>query len=125
MRQRDKPSDACGEVLKILLVLSHGLVIHKGLTVDNQKEKSLVAQRLIVDHVRSVWGITKAEVTKEPWLLAAGGRHCCCLDEEMRKKEHKAVNLKRVALRDELDDLKKKRPRMEADICALEKLTYE
>lgn len=125
MRQRDKPSDACGEVVKIILVLSHGLVIHKGLTVDNQKEKSLVAQRLIVDHVRSVWGITKAEVTKELWLLAAGGRYRCCLNEEMRKKEQKAANLKRVALTDELDDLKKKRPRMEADICALEKLTYE
>lgn len=56
-------------VVKILLVLSHGQAsvergfsINKELIVENQRERSLVAQRLIVDHVRSVGGVTKVEI---------------------------------------------------------------
>lgn len=52
--------------------------------------------------------------------MAAGGS-CGDLDEEKREKEQQAVDLKRKALTDELDDLKAKRARIEADICALEK----
>lgn len=37
----------------------------KKLIVENQRERSLGAQRLIVDHVRSVGGITKVEIIKE------------------------------------------------------------
>ncbi len=54
-----------------------------------------------------------------------GAKHCRYLDEEKRKKEQQAVDLEREALTDELQDLKKKRTRMEADICALEKLADE
>lgn len=38
--------------------------------------------------------------------------------KEEKKKEQHAVDLKRKAFTDELDDLKKKKARMEADICA-------
>ncbi len=53
------------------------------------RERSLVAQRLIVDHVRSVGGVTKVEITKELLLSAAGARqkYHGYLDEEKRKKE--------------------------------------
>lgn len=66
-------------VVKILLVLSHGqasvergFLINKEMIVENQRERSLVAQRLIVDHVRSVGGVTKVEITKDLLLSAAG-----------------------------------------------------
>lgn len=99
------------DVVKILLVLSHGQAsverafsINKELAVVNQKERSLVAHRLIVDHVRSVGGIAKVAITKELLLSAAGARqkYYCYLDEEKRKKEQQAVDLKRKALTDEL-----------------------
>lgn len=120
-------------VVKILLVLSHGQAsiergfsVNKELIVENQRERSLVAQRLIVDHVRSVGGVTKVEITKELLLSAAGARqkYHGYLDEEKRKKEQQAVDLKRKAFTDELEDLKK-RARMEVDICALEKSADE
>lgn len=57
--------------------------------------------------------------------MAAGARCSSHLDEENRKKEQQAVELKRKALTDELDDLKEKRARMEADICALERSADE
>lgn len=37
----------------------------KELTLENQKERSLVDERLIVGHVRTAGGITKVEITKE------------------------------------------------------------
>lgn len=44
----------------------------------------------------------------------------------MIKREQKVINLKLGgALTDELDHLKKNGPKMEADIYALEKWTYE
>ncbi|XP_072564133.1 uncharacterized protein [Paramormyrops kingsleyae] len=84
------------DVVKILLVLSHGQAsvergfsINKELIVENQKERSLVAQRLIVDHIRSVGGIIKVEITKELLLSAAGARqkYHGYLEEEKKKKE--------------------------------------
>lgn len=61
----------------------------------------------------------KVEVTKELLHLAAG----CCLDEERKTKEQKAVHLKAGCHTPKPDDLKKKRPRMGPSICALNKLT--
>lgn len=97
------------------------------MVVENQKELSLVAQRLIVDHVRSVGGVTKVNITKELLMSAAGARqkYHAYLDEQKRVTEKKTVDLKRKALNDELHDLKKKRATIEADICALEKSADE
>ncbi|CAM4672851.1 unnamed protein product [Leuciscus chuanchicus] len=60
------------DVVKVVLVLSHGQAsvergfsINKELIVENQKELSLVAQRLIVDHVRAT--------------LSDGDRHVVCV----------------------------------------------
>lgn len=96
------------------------------MVIENQKELSLVAQRLIVDHVRSVGGVTKVNITKELLMSAAGARqYHAYLDEHKRVTEKKTVDLKPKALNDELHDLKKKRATIEADICALEKSADE
>lgn len=122
------------DLMKLVLVLSHGQAsvergfsINKEMVVENQKELSLVAQRLIVDHVRSVGGVTKVNITKELLMSAAGARqkYHAYLDEQKRVTEKKTVDLKRKALNDELHDLKKKRAIVEADICALEKSADE
>lgn len=69
------------DVVKILLVLSNGQAsvergfpFNKELTVENQKKRFLVAQRLTADHVRSVRGITRVEITEELLPSAAGAR---------------------------------------------------
>lgn len=122
------------DVVKVVLVLSHGQAsvergfsINKELIVENQKELSLVAQRLIVDHVRSVGGVSNVAITKE-LLLSAGGarqRYHRYLDEQKRVSKRDAVDLKRKELSDELQGLKKKRATIETDVFALEKSADE
>ncbi|KAL1276124.1 hypothetical protein QQF64_035747 [Cirrhinus molitorella] len=64
--------------------VERGFSINKELIVENPRERSLLAQRLIVDHVRFVGGVTKVEITKELLLSAAGARqkYHGYLDEE-------------------------------------------
>ncbi|KAG9353162.1 hypothetical protein JZ751_017738 [Albula glossodonta] len=62
--------------------VERGFSINKESTVENQKERSLVAQRLIVDH-------EPGRTTMATWMK--------------RKKEQKVVDLKRKALMDEHD----------------------
>ncbi|KAL2094403.1 hypothetical protein ACEWY4_009122 [Coilia grayii] len=117
-------------VVKMLLVLSHGQArvergfsINKELIVENQKEASLIAQRLIVGHVRSVGGVTNVAITKELLLSVAGARqrYHSFLDDQKRASVKEIGVQKRKALGDELDELKKKRNRVKEDIGALEK----
>ncbi|TKS78086.1 hypothetical protein D9C73_013088 [Collichthys lucidus] len=117
-------------VVKMLLVLSHGQAsvergfsINKELVVENQKEASLIAQRLIVGHVRSVGGVTNVAITKELLLSVAGARqrYHSFLDDQKRASVKEMGAQKRKALGDELDELKKKRNRVKEDIGTLEK----
>ncbi|KAL7388776.1 hypothetical protein ABVT39_020436 [Epinephelus coioides] len=121
-------------VVKMLLVLSHGQAnvergfsINKELIVENQKEASLVAQRLIIGHIRSVGGVTNVQLTKELLISVSGARqgYHSYLDEQKRVNEKERSVQKRKALADELDKLKKKRARVENDIGALEKSADE
>ncbi|KAK1898782.1 Occludin [Dissostichus eleginoides] len=118
----------------MLLVLSHGQAsverrfsINKELIVENQKEASLVAQRLIVGHIRSVGGVTNVQLTKELLISVSGARqryHSYLDDQKRANAKEKGVQ-KRKALADELDELKKKRARVQNDIGALEKSADE
>lgn len=121
-------------VVKMLLVLSHGQAsvergfsINKELIVENQKEASLVAQRLIVGHIRSVGGVTNVQLTKELLISVSGARqrYHSYLDDQKRATDKEKSVQKRKALADELDELKKKRARVENDISALEKSADE
>lgn len=63
---KNKAFSKIWHVVKMLLVLSHGQAsmergfsINKEIIVENQKEHSLIAQRLIVGHIRSVGDVTK------------------------------------------------------------------
>ncbi|KAJ4946065.1 hypothetical protein JOQ06_023740 [Pogonophryne albipinna] len=121
-------------VVKMLLVLSHGQAsvergfsINKELIVENQKEASLVAQRLIVGHIRAVGGVTNVQLTKELLISVSGARqryHSYLDDQKRANTKEKGVQ-KRKALADELDELKKKRARVQNDIGELEKSADE
>lgn len=105
------------EVVKVLLVMSHGQAsvergfsVNKEVEVENLKEWSLVAQRLIIDHIRAVGGVRKVQITKELLISAAGARqkYCAYLDEQKRERSRKTLAMKRKSLMEELDELKKK-----------------
>lgn len=65
------------DVFKLLLVLSHGQAsvergfsINKEVEVENLKEHSLIAQRLICDHVTIMGGVLNVNISK-PMLVSA------------------------------------------------------
>ena len=69
------------EVCQLLLRLSHGQAtvergfsVNKEVTIENLSEQLLVAQRTIVDHVRSVGGVLNVNYSKELLLSASGAR---------------------------------------------------
>ena len=118
----------------MLLVLSHGQAsvergfsVNKEVEVENQKEKTLVAQRLIIDHIRAVGGVLNVEITKELLISAGGARqkYIAYLEEQKREKSNTALAMKRKAHMEELGELKKKKARVEADVVALEKSADE
>ncbi|CAL9702284.1 unnamed protein product [Knipowitschia caucasica] len=117
-------------VLKMLLVLSHGQAsvergfsINKEIIVENQKEQSLIAQRLIVGHIRAVGDVTNVPLTKELFMSVscARQRYESYLDDMRRANEKQRSVEKRKALTDELDELKRKKARIHQDVSALEK----
>lgn len=108
------------EVVKVLLVMFHGQAsvergfsVNKEVEVENLKERSLVAQRHIIDHIRAVGGVCKVQITKELLISAAGARqkYCAYLDEQKRERSRKTLAMKRKSLMEELDELKKKKRR--------------
>ena len=83
-------------VVKLILILSHGQAtvergfsVNKEVEVENLKEHTLVAQRIVCDHVNSVGGVLKVELSK-PLLLSvkmSRQRYEKYLDQEREKKK--------------------------------------
>ena len=84
-------------VVKRILILSHGQAtaergfsVNKEVEVENLKEHTLVAQRIVCDHVNSVGGVLKVELSK-PLLLSvkmSRQRYEKYLDQEREKKKN-------------------------------------
>lgn len=67
----------------------------------------MIAQRVVVDHVRHVGGVTNVEMTKELHLTerCARQRYNCYVEDEKKKREHTQQTQKRKILLDEIDEL--------------------
>ena len=100
-----------------LLLLSHGqATVERGFSVNkevetcNLLEESLEAQRLICNKVSDCGGVLKVPLTKELLAYAASARsqYRIYLEQQRRKKESTTHTLKRKAVEDELEELKKK-----------------
>ena len=113
-------------VLKLILILSHGQAavesgfsVNKELEVENLKEHTLVAQRIVCDHVNSVGGVLKVELSK-PLLLSvkmSRQQYEKYLDKERQKKKTEQEQSKRKCLLEEIDEAKKKKKkRIDAEI---------
>ena len=116
-------------VLKLLLVLSHGQATvqrgfstNKEVEVENLKSRSLIAQRIIIEHVTRVGGVREVAISKE--LLhscqLARQRYMQCLDDEKKKRLTAEEQTKRKRTLDQLDELKVKKARLSTSITHLQ-----
>ena len=117
-------------VCRQLLLLSHGRAavergfsVNRQLEVENMKDGTYVAQRRICDHVRAIGGIEKVIIDKSLILSvsAARQRYHANQDDQKEQEKQKALAQKRKALIDEIEDLKAKKKRLQADCEAMEK----
>jgi len=122
------------KVVAHLLILSHGQAsvkrgfsFNKQLEVENVQERSFIAQRLVQDCSQSVGGGLAVSINKPLLSSAAGARqkYLSYLDEQKRNKASEGVALKQKELANELDELKKKRRRLETDVDGLVKSADE
>ena len=117
--------------MKDLLLLSHGQAsvergfsVNRQMEVENQHEESVIAQQLICNHVQSAGSILKAELSKQLLVSAASARqrYMEYLEEQRRTKTKEQVSSKR---KDQIDELKTKKKRLERDITELSKSANE
>jgi hypothetical protein len=81
-------------VMKILLLLSHGQAsvkrsfsVNKEVSEQNMSEQTLVARRMIKDHICSVEGLTNVIVTQDLLNSAQGSRQTYMLHLELKRSE--------------------------------------
>ena len=118
------------KVVKLLLTLSHGQATvergfssNKEVMVENLAQHSLVAQRVICDHVRSVGGVLNVAFSKELLLSAASARqrYHAVLDKKKRENEATRRSERKRSLLEEISTLKEKKRRLESDFEALKR----
>lgn len=120
--------------VKDILLLSHGQAsvergfsVNKEIEVENLHEQSLVAQRLICDHIDSVGGLHNVVVDKALLLSASTARqqYMAHLEDNRKQKLKADGHQKRKLILDEIDELKKKKRRTENEIKELLKSADE
>lgn len=115
--------------VKVVLVICHGQAdvergfsINKEVEVENLKQNSIIAQRTICDYVNHVGGIMKVDIT--PQLMSsvssASSKYTAYLDKQREIKLTAEKKLKRKHELDAIDELKKKKARLQEDIEGLE-----
>lgn len=116
------------KVGKLLLALSHGQATvergfssNKEVMVENLAQHSLVAQRVICDHVRSVGSVLNVVFFKELLLPTASGRqrYHTALDEKRRENEATRRSERKRSLLEEISTLKEMKRRLDTDFQAL------
>lgn len=98
-----------------------GFSVNKEVEVENLKELTLVAQRIVCDHVKIVGGVLKVELSK-PLLLSvkmSRQRYEKYLDQEREKKKTEQEWSKRKCVLEEIEEVKKKKKRIDAEIKSL------
>ena len=116
------------EIVKIVLVLSHGQAavecgfsVNKEVKVENMKQQTLVAHRVICDHVTNVEGILNVDLNKDLLLSArmSRQRYDAFLEQERQNRTSQLEQKKRKCLLEEMEEIKKKKKRTDLDIESL------
>jgi len=115
--------------MKQLLLLSHGQAsvecefsVNKQIESDNLAEDTFVAKRIICDHVTSVGGLQSIDASDKHLLLAASSarqKYLSYMEDEKKKKECSGRGQKHKLLKDEIDELQKKKRCQQTDIDSL------
>jgi vacuolar-type H+-ATPase subunit I/STV1 len=115
-------------VVQKLLLLSHGQAsvergfsVNKQLSIDNMHERTVVAQRMVCDHIKSVGGVTKVKLTKELMISVSSARqkYVDYLEQQKKDQAKEAQSRKRKQLDEEIEQLKVKRRQLELTENAL------
>lgn len=116
-------------VIQKLLLLSHGQAdvergfsINKKIEVENLAERSLIAQRMTFDYIKSKGGAHKVAVSKELLSYASGARqrYHLFLEEERKEKDRTVKSLKRKSIMGEIETLKKREKSMRSAMQELD-----
>lgn len=113
-------------IVKMLVILSHGQAdiergfsVNKAIEIENMAEKSYIAQRIILDHIRdSNIPVKDVPISKELRIAAAGSRqkYHSYLSEQQKKEENVVERRKRKSFFDELQQLKNKKARLQSAV---------
>jgi len=112
------------KIVQTVMLLSHGQAsvergfsFNKEIVCDNLKEKSLIAQRTIVDYLNVVGGTDNIVITKSLLNAAAMGRqnYSHYLEQEKERKTETERKGKRKAVTDAIDDIKTKKIKLVQD----------
>lgn len=121
---------ALWSVVKQILLLSHGQAdiergfsTNKELTTTNIEGESLIAKRLIKDHVSVIGGLDKVVVTPSLLISCSNARskYYQDLGDKKKEKEGEIAKRKRKLVETELNDVTKKAKLLESEIDSLEK----
>ena len=103
-----EPYQKLFQAVQHLLVLSHGQAsvergfsVNKELEVENLSNQSLVAQRIVCDHINAVDGILNVPITQSLLTSCASARkrYERYLDQQRQNKKSEEENRKRMKLR--------------------------
>lgn len=112
------------KTVKLLLILSHGqATVERGFSVnkevecENMKEKTLVAQRLVYDHIKQVDGVLNVHITNQLIVSAANARqkYQTYLDLQRQQKLSATEERKRKSTLEEIEEIKKRKKQAEKD----------
>ena len=95
--------------------------------MENLRDESLIAQRVICDHLHNVGGLQKVELDKKLLLSASAARrkYQDYLDEQKRNKQLASVSDRKRKIEEELSDLKSHQKRLKTDIDSMQKTVDE
>ena len=86
--------------------------------MENLHEESLVAQRIICDHLQAVGGILKVNISNE-LMISARQKYMSHLEMKRNEKLREEGTNKRKSVLDEIDEMKTKKKRIKTDIDSL------
>ena len=104
-----------------------GFSVNREVEVENLKEHTLVAKRIVCDLVNSVGGVLKVELSKSLLLSVkmSRRRYEKYLEQERQKKKMNRNGLKRKRALEEIDEVKEKMKRIDAEIKPLNDTAIE
>ena len=114
--------------VRMALLLSHGQAtiergfsVNKEVIVENQQTKSLIARRLIKDHIIQAGGILQVNITKQMMISvrSARSRYHQYLADIKEGEVKERAQMKRKAELEAIEELRMKTKRLKSDIDAL------